>query len=38
VPLGDGTFVLVLEDMVERDLYKKSAVKALVELRETRAS
>ena len=36
-PLRDGTFVLVLEDMVERDLCKKSAVKALVELR-TRAS
>jgi hypothetical protein len=36
VPLGDGTFVLVLEDMVKRDLFKKSAVKALMELRGTR--
>ena len=36
VPLGDGTLVLVLEDMVERDLCKKSAVKALVELRDPR--
>ena len=35
-PLRDGTFVLVLEDMVERDLCQKSAVKALVELRDTR--